>query len=141
MSLFPLSLKQQTDNAREASGHSFMWHHIDTCLSCYLYDHHNRDGELLLGVFVDGLCTVEEVFDGLKDEFRQIAYDLGESRLGYDHDKAAEALDRLIAENESVRSKLFDSSLEYHSEDEFGEDYVQAWFLLTWDVPDEGEEQ
>jgi hypothetical protein len=137
MSLFPLSLKQQTDNAREASGHSFMWHHIDTCLSCYLNDHHNREGELLLGVFVDGNSTVRDVLDGLKDEFRQFAYDLRADSLGYDHDKAAEALDRLIAENEEVWDKLFDSSLEYHSEDEFGEDYVQAWFLLTWDIPEE----
>lgn len=132
------SLDQQTRAARESAGVKFMWHHIDTCHPSYLRDHHNRDGELLLGTFVDGQTTVKEVFDGLRDEFRTIAYNLGESRAGYDHDEAQAALARLIAENESVWDKPFDDSLEIW--DEYEEDYVdatQAWFLLTWDVPDE----
>ena len=69
MPLLP-SLDQQLASAREASGESFLWAHIDTCLSCYLNDHHHRDGELLLGAFVAGNTTIGEVLDGHEDEFR-----------------------------------------------------------------------
>lgn len=140
MSFFPPSLDQQLRSAREASGQKFLWAHIDTCLSCFLHDHHHRDGELLLGVYVDGSSTVGDVLDGLKDEFRQIAWDLGESRLGYDHLEARKALDVLIDENADRREQLFDSSLEVLDEDFDGET-CQAWFLLTWDLPDDEESE
>lgn len=142
MTLILPSLDQQTRAARESAGVTFMWHHIDTCLSCFLHDHHNRDGELLLGVYVDGESTVFDVLQDLDDEFNTIAYDLGESRRGYDHDEARAALDRLIEENREVSDKLFDSSLEVpdgHPDDIDGE-ACQAWFLLTWDVPEDDEE-
>jgi len=133
------SLDQQTRAARETAGVDFMWHHIDTCLSCYLLDHHNRDGELLLGVYVDGSMTVGQVLANLVADFGEVAWHLGESRKGYDDDKAFTALGRLINENADVKDKLFDSSLETPTNDDDldGGDYCQAWFLLTWDVPDE----
>jgi hypothetical protein len=130
------SLDQQTRAAREDEGVEFMWHHIDTCLPGYLRDHHNRDGELLLGVYVDGNSTVKDVLSDLVNEFRDIAYDMGESRAGYDHDKAKAALMRLTDENADRAAKLFDSSLEIPDghPDDIGES-CQAWFLLTWEVP------
>src|SRR5690606_12946178 len=98
MAILP-SLDQQLRSAREASGQSFMWAHIDTCLPAYLRDHHNRDGELLLGAYVDGNSTVGDVLDGLQQEFQAVAYDLGETRAGYDHEEAQLALWRLRDEN------------------------------------------
>lgn len=137
MSFLLPSLDQQLRSARESSGQEFLWAHIDTCLSCYLNDHHNRDGELLLGVYVDGTSTISQVLARLVDEFRQVGWQIAEYRRGYDHDKATAALAYLINENSDRGEKLFDSSLEYHSEDEFDGDSVQAWFLLTWDLPEE----
>ena len=43
--------------------------HIDTCLACYLTDHHNRDGELLIGVQADGAMTNAEVLESVSEEF------------------------------------------------------------------------
>ncbi len=137
MPLLP-SLDQQLRSAREASDSKFMVSHIDTCLSCYLHDHHNRDGELLLGVFVDGAATIGQVLDGLRDEYRQIAYEMGSNRLGFDYDAGLAAIDSLIAENEERSGNIFDSSLEITHEDDdgFGEG-CQAWFLIHWDIPEE----
>ena len=131
------SLDQQLRSAREEAGQEFLWAHIDTCLSCYLNDHHNRDGELLLGVYVDGTSTIGQVLASLVYEFGSVGYQIAEYRAGYDHDKAMAALAYLINENRDRSETLFDSSLEYHSDDEFDGDYVQAWFLLTWDIPEE----
>lgn len=135
------SLDEQLRSAREASGESFMWAHIDTCLSSYLQDHHNRDGELLLGVHVDGTTTIGDLLDNLDGEFRALAWDMGEFRKGYDHDKAKTALDKLAADNADRLDRLFDPALEVPAEDEdmYGEETCQAWFLLTWDVPEDGE--
>ena len=139
MPLLP-SLDQQLRSAREASESKFMVSHIDTCLSCYLNDHHNRDGELLLGVFVDGSATVGDVLDGLRDEYRQIAYEMGENRLGFDYDAGLAAIDALITENEDRRTVLFDGSLEILDEDSEDVEGCQAWFLIHWDVPEEEDE-
>ena len=135
------SLDQQLRGAREASGQKFLWAHIDTCLSCSLRDHHNRDGELLLGVPVAGEYLIEDVLDALEDEFHQIAWQLGEDRKGYDHDEAQKALQRLRDENEDRLGRVFDLSLETTEQlEEAGcEEWAQAWFLLTWDVPEEEE--
>ena len=138
MPLLP-SLDQQLRNVREASESPFVVSHIDTCLSCFLNDHHNRDGELLLGVFVDGVATVGQVLDGLRDEYRQIAYEIGSNRLGFDYDEGLKAIDSVIAENADNRDKLFDSSLDVLDEDDDCTESCQAWFLIHWDVPEEDE--
>lgn len=164
MAIFLKSLSEQLADAREAAGQSFLWAHIDTCLSSFVNDHHHRDGELLLGVFVDGNATIADVLDGLESEFHAVAYDLASERLGYDHNAAKAALARLRDENSDRLDKLFDSSLEgppsdeeerfFDEEDNFdeeafeaatlayeeaqeGSECVQAWFLLTWDVPED----
>lgn len=140
MPLLP-SLDQQTRSARESAGVTFMWHHIDTCLSSFLHDHHHRDGELLLGAIVFGDTTVGAVLDELQSEFNAVGWDLASERRGYDHGAAQAALDRLKAENADRLDKPFDTSLEVlDDEDDELDDYIQAWFLLTWDTPDEEEE-
>lgn len=111
--------------------------HIDTCLGSFLNDHHNRDGELLLGVFVDGRATVGVVLDGLRDEYHQVAYEIGSNRLGFDYAQGSAAIENFIAENKDNREKLFDSSLDVLTADDDYDEIVQAWFLISWDVPEE----
>lgn len=131
------STQDQLADFRAATDSGYAVVHIDTCLPCYLQDHHNRDGELLLGVPVDGRHLVEDVLDALESEFHAIAYDLGEYRAGYDHDKARKALQDHRDDNEERLGRVFDLSLEIPNEDddEDGESVV-AYFLITWDVPD-----
>lgn len=103
--------------------------HIDTCLGCYLQDHHNRPGELLLGVPVDGSTTYQEVLDALMDELTwrdaDPSFDYGLAKV------------LAIREFETVSdmSKPFDSSLEVSTEEDDGmQEDCQAWFLITWDA-------
>lgn len=131
------SVQEQLQSRRDESETKFAVTHIDTCLSSYLNDHHNRDGELLLGVFVDGNATVGDVLDAVRDEYRQIAYDMGENRLGFDYDEGLKAIEAMIADNGDNRDKLFDASLDVMGPyDDCGES-CQAWFLVHWDVPEE----
>ena len=46
---------------------------IDVCLPCYLTDHYNRPGELLLGVPVDGHTRNGQIKDALRNEFNSLA--------------------------------------------------------------------
>jgi hypothetical protein len=144
------SMEAQLDAIREDG---FALVHIDTCLSGYLSDHHNRDGELLLGVHVDGTTTVEEVLLGVLSEFQSIGFELGETRAGFDFDQAKNAIKNEIASKDADElAKLFDASLEvppveenFESDDLFEDaqnewessDQVQAWFLIVWPVPEE----
>lgn len=112
--------------------------HIDTCLGCYLQDHHDRPGELLLGVIVDGSTTYQEVKDLLLQELNGLSLDPSE----FDYD-AAEAAIRSEFETVSDMSKPFDPSLDVASmepgpdedrfENEFS-DYCQAWFLFEFEA-------
>ena len=134
------SVQEQLQSRRDESETKFAVTHIDTCLSSFLNDHHNRDGELLLGVFVDGNATVGSVLDAVRDEYRQIAYEMGENRLGFDYDEGLKAIEAMIAENGDNRDKLFDASLDVMGEDYDDDDCsesCQAWFLVHWDVPEE----
>lgn len=163
MPLLP-SLDQQLRAIREGSESKFVVSHIDTRLPSFLGDHHNRDGELLLGVFVDGAATIGQVLDGLRDEYRQIAYEMGSNRLGFDYDAGLAAIEALIADKAGIAHKPFDASLDgppsdederfFDDEDNFDEEafeaaveeyenalemseQCQAWFLIHWDVPEE----
>ena len=132
------ALDEQIRDAHEAEDREYLWHHIDTCLPCYLGNHHNGDNELLLGVPVDGSDSVSDVMDYLNEEFHAIAYQMGETKRGYDHDKALAALKALFDEVRPNAAKTFDASLEIPSEGEDMDETVQAYFLLTWQVPEEG---
>jgi hypothetical protein len=140
MSVLP-SLDQQLQSARDASGEEFSISHIDTCLSCYLQDHHHRDGELLLGVYVDGNTTIGDILRDLESEFNQMFLEDGE-RGGFNGDKASAAIAKLKEDNKDRLDTIFDSKLETPSEDDedMGES-CQAWFLIHWNVPDDDEEE
>lgn len=129
------STQEQLADIRDASETGVAFAHIDTCLGSFLQDHHNRDGECLFGVYVDGTTTIRQVLDGLKDEVRMT----GDRVPDYVTDEMISAaiesafdgadMDRLVAPSADVPSD---------DEDDFSES-CQAWFVLTWDVPDEEE--
>ena len=109
--------------------------HIDTCLSSFLNDHHNRDGELLLGVFVDGSATHADVLAGLLDELQQATASIDPDDVpGFDYDSAKAAAKSLFVDTDLAT--LFDSSLETVEADDMAE-MVQAWFLFTWEKEDD----
>jgi hypothetical protein len=104
--------------------------HIDTCLACYLQDHHNRPGEHLAGVVVDGTTTYAEVRATLEREL---------TACGPEDDDAptdAEICVAVAGAFSTVRDleATFDSSLEVNESDRDWDEPVQAWFLMTWDV-------
>lgn len=135
------STNDQLRDIREQSESGFACVHIDTCLPCYLQDHHNRDGELLLGVPVDGDTTGQEVKEALLDEFQQIAWDMRGESPGYDHDKAQAAIIEWFADVHPAKMpRPFDPSLDVLDSDEAEScESVYAYFLITWDVPDESD--
>lgn len=104
---------------------------IDVCLGCYLLDHHNRPGELLLGAAVDGNTTQGEVLDELLRELN--ARDIDSESFDYDSAKAC--LKSIFAESfGTILDGKFDASLETPTEEELEmSEPCQAWFLLTWD--------
>lgn len=103
--------------------------HIDTCLGSFLLDHHNRPGELLIGVVVDGETSYQEVKDELQSELQNRLLDAG----GFDYEAAANAIDEEFS-TVSDMDKPFDSSLDVLTDEERDEmlEPCQAWFLLTW---------
>lgn len=116
--------------------------HIDTCLSSYLQDHHNRDGECLFGVYVDGTSTRHDVMSGLIDEVRSTGDRIDEA---VSDDAIKGAIKSLFADaygtTEEELAKLFDSSLEVIGEEEGetmgGDEMCQAWFLIQWEQEEE----
>lgn len=110
---------------------SFTCSHVDTCLSSFLLDHHNRQGSLLLGVFVDGSYTNHSVLIGLIDELRDASAAIDPADLpGFDYDSAKAAAKSLFVDTDLAT--LFDSSLETVEADDMAE-MVQAWFLFQWE--------
>lgn len=104
--------------------------HIDTCLSCYLQDHHNRPGELLLGVWVDGTLSYQALMEDLIQELHSLSVE--DESFDYE---AAEAAIREQFSTVSDMSKPFDSSLEIQSEADRDDclEWPHAWFLLEWE--------
>lgn len=126
------SVEEQLTAARDATDSGFAFVHIDTCLGSFLSDHHNRDGELLIGVPVDGNTYLGAVFNDVLMELREIAPDDGD-RAGFNYRKALAAIEAERDAHQDL-SFLFDSSLDILDDDEFNDgEYVQAWFLITWD--------
>jgi hypothetical protein len=125
------ALDQQLRTIREASPRNVALVHVDTCLPCYLNDHHNRDGECLFGIYVDGTTTNGEARGLLLDEFRQTDDRVPDEIAG----EFVAALDRLFADLDA--DKLFDASLEVPEPDHDidGGEACQAWFVLTWETP------
>ena len=114
--------------------------HIDTCLACYLNDHHNREGELLIGVFVDGNSTNGGVLRELLLELQTACASIDPADLpGFDYDSAKVAAKYLFSHFSP--NELFDSSLEIDEDADPDEiepgEMAQAWFLFTWQKEDE----
>ena len=104
--------------------------HIDTCLACYLQDHHNRGGEILIGVAVDGATTQAQVKTELLDEIAR--YDWPEDADHITDDMVNAAIDEAFS-GVADTAAVFDSSLEVNESDNDWSDPVQAWFLITYD--------
>lgn len=105
--------------------------HIDTCMSCYLTDHHNRDSELLYGAYVDGSTTYADIRGELDNGFRSAFDDIPDHVTD---DMIKQAIADCFA-NVTDTSALFDASLEIPDQDsDFDGEPCQAWFLFTWDV-------
>lgn len=105
--------------------------HIDTCLSCYLTDHHTRPGEFLVGVPVDGNSTLRDVRDMLLDEIDMFDVEgLPEPR----------EVERAVAEafHGFTMEKKFDPTLDVIDEEDYdaGREDCFAWFLLEWEQAD-----
>ncbi len=102
---------------------------IDVCLGCYLTDHHNRDGELLLGASVDGDTTHEEVREELLAELNARAID-DES---FDYEAARKEIDSMFDGVELADP--FDPNLETVDPEERDlYEPCQVWVLLSWDA-------
>lgn len=98
--------------------------HIDTCLPCYLQDHHNREGELLLSVPVDRSTRNGSLMRQVIDELGSADFGLPD---GFDYEEAEKAIRDCFAGTDG--RKLFDSTLD--KADDEGES-CYAHFLLTY---------
>ncbi len=135
-----ISTQDQLAAQRDAAESGVALVHVDTCLSSYVQDHHNRDGECLFGVYVDGGTDAAEVLSGLLAELRAT----GDRIPDYvTDDDAKGAIKAWFAEafgtSPEALAKPFDSRLEMPSEDELEnglDESCQAWFVLTWQVLD-----
>jgi hypothetical protein len=139
MPLGLISTQDQIAAFREASPAGVALVHVDTCLSSYLQDHHNRDGEALFGVHVDGNSTVADVKWALANEVAstgdRVPNPISDAMISAAIGSAFDSVDP---------TKLFDASLEVPELDDDGEpieddcgEMCQAWFVLSWDVPEE----
>jgi hypothetical protein len=97
---------------------------IDVCLGCYLTDHHNSKGELLLGVSVDNTTTLGEIKSELLSAINAADYGLP-SWFSY-----AEFRRSVAALSESD-SEIFDSSLD-PPDDSIYDESCSAWFLVEY---------
>jgi hypothetical protein len=104
--------------------------HVDTCLPDFLTDHHNREGEFLFSVSVNGKtrnCEVEEELYVLLNSF-----DLSGRFGDFDYDAAKNSIAELFPD--ILSTTYFDASLEYPSEEDLEDDdwySVQAYFVLS----------
>jgi hypothetical protein len=134
---FLKSTQEQLQDRRDDSETGYAVVHVDTCLSCYVQDHHHRDGELLLGVYVDGTSTVGGILHDLALELNQTNLEEGE-RGGFVYDKASAAIAKLREDNSDRLDQLFAPGAEVPADDEDdGSDPCYAWFVITWNVPEE----
>jgi hypothetical protein len=116
--------------------------HLDTCALSALLNHHNREGELLIGVFVNGNTTHGDVRRELLDELTVASEAVDPTELsGFDLVLARQAAKALFADLHPMQLDrgLFDESLDL--DDGLGNsDTIQAWFLFRWDYPTQTDE-
>jgi len=98
--------------------------HLDTCYPEFLQDHHNRDGEYLVGVTVDGATTIKDVTDQLMSECLEAELPEGIT-TGHGEAAVMACMDQMGEPDE-----MFDADLEVPTRDD--DERPSAWFLLTW---------
>jgi hypothetical protein len=108
--------------------------YVDTCLPCYLTDHHNREGEMLLGVCPSGQ-TSEQAVEELMEEINGAMYDsvpeeVGDEEIHVALTAAVEGVDFRTISSNGDRLEDGEDEDEDPAED-FGEE-SQAWFVLSW---------
>lgn len=108
--------------------------HIDACLSCYLQDHHNRDGEWLIGVPVDNSTTYANIRAELANELE--VGDAPENAPDWSADEIKVALDDLFSGVKDMAA-LFDGGSEVP--DDYDGEMPQAWFLVEWETEEDEE--
>lgn len=106
--------------------------HIDTCLPCYLQDHHTRDGETLIGIRVDGGTTNAEVKNDLITE-ATLCEALPEH---FTDDMILAAINAEFGGTVIEEDDLWDDKLEVLADNgvDVDDEPVQAWFLFQWDL-------
>lgn len=95
--------------------------YVDTCFSCYLTDHHNRPGELLLGIVPHGQTESEAVTE-LYEEMNAADYGFPWGRV------SPQQLRDALAEGVA--------GIDFTSEHEPGEEIEEmpySWFVLRWE--------
>jgi len=102
--------------------------HVDTSVWCYLNDHHNRDGEALLAVHVDGKTTLGDVLDRLESDF--LDNDFPEDLRAAENVDDVDAMFQVAIEdfrNDEDPSHLFDSDLDCPPSDNiWSDEYATA---------------
>ena len=106
-------------------------YHSDTCMSDYLQDHHNREGEHLLGVSVRQDTTIKQVKERLMEEFGNtwndsIPEELTSSMF------ASLLHDTFEGEDDMVPSSFCYIDLKEDDENDDTEE-CYAWFVLSWE--------
>jgi hypothetical protein len=99
--------------------------HIDTCLSCYLTDHHNRDGELLVGIEPRGQSVADAVTEAQDEAFAL----LDGNGPSLDADLVALAFRIAL---DGVDLKPVDETSP--GDDDDSSDRAQVWILLSWET-------
>jgi hypothetical protein len=108
---------------------------LESCLACYLTDHHNRDGELLVGIPISNTTTFAEIKDDLFSELNTLLSDrndvpavLTEAAVG----ACVESLCATMDPEEPIDADAADEDDDSWTEGESDGGECQAWFLLTW---------
>lgn len=115
-------------------------YHKDTCISCYLRDHHNRDGECLVGIMP--YCqTVEEAREEIFREISDVWYEKVPEAITDAQIKAAIA--ECVPDTAVKEFYYIDGDGETHAtvpesaEDDDCLETAQLWFVMEW-TPSEG---
>ena len=111
--------------------------HIDTCFVDFLQDHHNRDGEMLLGVSVSEGMSADDVIEDLMREVHssmddEIPEEVTDEQL---HAAFTAAVLPNYTPNQWGLEAIWDAD-QIAANNEQG-DVPSHWFVLTWEREDE----
>lgn len=112
---------------------------IDVCLACYVTDHHNRNGELLLCTEVCATTTIAEVRDGLLNDLNGCCRDVPDEFWPL----AESAIREWASERAGIAGvdDAFDGGLPLQADGDAtdspddlsdGDEWPQVWLLLEY---------